>query len=168
MTINNKLIILRYRAGLTQEEVAKRLKISKSSYCRKEKGNSVITTDELERLLDIYEATYDDFIELKFPVIHDEKISTEYLDELERVLEKSKPVADFDKNRDKYNSIQDALRPVLNERDRSFDFPEIDTSEILCGTTVKQVNLDIRAEVLIRRAFQAQSELAHSIFGAVM
>lgn len=167
MTIQNKIIILRDRSGLTQEDVAKQLGISKSSYCRKEKGNSHFTIEELEKLLGIFNASYDDLYEISFPLIHEEKISPKLLDALEdTVNNNSLPLSEWNENKARYERIQKALNPVLKERDRAFDFPELNLEDIERGTTVKQVNLDVRAEKLIKRALDAQAELAHAIFGA--
>lgn len=52
MYLTNKIIIFRDRADLSQEEVAKRRGISKSSYSRK-KGIAQLIFDEIEKLFDI-------------------------------------------------------------------------------------------------------------------
>lgn len=167
MDIANKIIIFRDKAGLSQEEVAKQLGISKSSYSRKEKGITQFTFDEIEKLFFVLGFTLSDLSELKFPIIHEEKITPELLDELEHVIhENSQITPDWNMNREKYNRIQKALNPVLTEREHSFDFPYINIENIPRGTTVKEVLLDVRAERLINQALEVQKQLAHAIFGA--
>ena len=167
MDLTNKIIIFRDRAGLRQEDVAERLGISKSSYSRKEKGITSFTFEEIDKLFDILGFTVSDFRELEFPIIHEEKISAELLDNLETVLSQNSRVdADWNMNRNRYNCIQKALTPVLDERTKSFDFPDINIDSVPRGTTVKEVLLDVRAERLINEALETQKKLAHAIFGA--
>ena len=167
MDFNNKVIILRDKAGLTQEEVAEGLNISKSSYSRKENGITQFTFEEFRKLSDILGFTVTDFRDLKFPIIHEVKISPELLDELERSLCDNNQISpEWNINKDRYNRIQKALKPVLDEKMHSFDFPDINMNNIPQGTTIKEVRLDIRAEKLINEALEAQNRLAHAIFGA--
>ena len=169
MNVLNKIIILRDRSGMKQEEVAKLLGISKSSYHRKEKGLTQFTLEEFDGLLKIFNATYSDIKDMDFPLVHRETISEELLNNLERTIrENSNASMDWNANRDKYNNIQRALMPVLNERDRSFDFPDLNMDHIVAGTIVKEVLLDVRAEKLIHEAMDLQKNLAHAIFGAEM
>ncbi len=73
---------------------------------------------------------------------------------------------DWNENRERYNNIQRALKPVMDKRLESFDFPEIDFEKEPSGTRVKEVLLDTRAERLVEKAFCAQKRLANAIFGA--
>ena len=167
MDFTNKLIVFRDKAGLKQEEVADRLGISKSSYSRKENGVTQFTYEELEKLFEVLNITWLDLREMKFPIIHEEKISPDLLDELDRVIEENNSVTgDWNINREQYNRIQRALNPVLEERNHSFDFPDLNLDSIPRGTTVKEVLLDVRAERLINEALKTQKVLAHAIFGA--
>lgn len=167
MDILNKIIILRDRAGMKQEEVAKLLGISKSSYHRKEKGLTQFTLEEFDELLKIFNATYSDIKDMDFPLVHKETISEELLSNLERTIGESGNVStDWNANREKYNNIQRALMPVLDEREHSFDFPDLNMDYIAAGTIVKEVLLDLRAEKLIHEAMHLQKNLAHAIFGA--
>lgn len=169
MDILNKIIILRDRAGMKQEDVAKLLGISKSSYHRKEKGMTQFTIEEFDELLRIFNATYSDIKDMDFPIVHKELISEKLLSNLERTINGSCNIsADWNINREQYNNIQRALTPVLKEREHSFDFPELNMACISNGTVVKEVLLDIRAEKLIHKAMELQKSLAHAIFGADM
>lgn len=166
MTIQNKIIFLRDRANLTQDEVAKQLGISKSSYYRKEKSINSFTVEEFEKLLKLFNVTYDDFYDIQFPVTHEERIPSELLDNLDSAIDNSLPTDDWNENKTRYEKIQKALNSVLEERYKAFDFPEINLVDEISGTILKQVILDLRAESLIRKALYVQKQLTHSIFGA--
>lgn len=169
MDLLNKLIILRDRSGLKQEEVAQKLNISISSFRRKEKGITQFSVEEFENLLLIYNVTYDDLKNISFPIIHEEIISNNLLDKLERTNEECSQISyDWNINREKYNKIQKALDPVLDERMHSFDFPDLNLEYVAKGTYLKEVILDVRAERLINEAMSIQKKLAHAIFGAEM
>ena len=58
-----------------------------------------------------------------------------------------------------YENIKNALKPIFEIRNKALDFPDIDISEIPNNTTVKQVKLDPKAELLIDRALKAQQKL---------
>ena len=62
-------------------------------------------------------------------------------------------------NLKKYENIKNALNPIFEIRNKAFHFPGIDISEIPNNTTVKQVKLDPKAELLIDRALKAQQKL---------
>ncbi|MBO6297610.1 MAG: helix-turn-helix transcriptional regulator [Lachnospiraceae bacterium] len=167
MEINNKIIILRDRARMKQEEVANALGISKSSYCRKERGETQFTIDEFSKLLEVFHVAYSDFYEMEFPIVHKEIVPDELLDNLQIALDMNNTISsDWNENRDRYNNIQRALKPVMDKRMEAFDFPDINTVNIPQGTYLKEVLLDARAENLMSRAFAAQNRLAHAIFGA--
>jgi DNA-binding XRE family transcriptional regulator len=51
---SNELIELRKSCGFTQSEVGKVLGVGKSTYCRKEKGQIVITLEELVLLQKLF------------------------------------------------------------------------------------------------------------------
>ena len=65
----NKFIILRNEHNLTQEQVAEMLNISKSTYCRIEKGQQDISVEALKKLLKIYNITFEDFYNIKLPIV---------------------------------------------------------------------------------------------------
>ena len=58
MTLDNiTLVGLRANAGLSQEEVAESLEISRESYRNKEKGNSRLFLDEALKLGDLFDVS---------------------------------------------------------------------------------------------------------------
>lgn len=167
MEINNKIIILRDRVGMKQEEVATALGISKSSYCRKERGETQFTIDEFSKLLEVFHVAYSDFYDMEFPIVHKEIVPDELLDSLQSALDMNNTISsDWNTNKEQYNKIQRALKPVMDKRMEAFYFPDINTENIPSGTCLKEVLLDARAENLMSRAFEVQNRLAHAIFGA--
>ena len=102
--ILDKIVLLRDRVGMKQEDVARCLGISKSSYRRKEKGDTEFTLTEFEKLLQAFKVTYSDLKDIEFPVVHEEKISTGLLDSLERVNNECCEISgDWNINKDYYN-----------------------------------------------------------------
>ena len=169
MDITNKVVILRDRTGMKQEEVAEALGISKSSYCRKERGETKFTIEEFSKLLEIFQVAYSDFYDIEFPIMHKEIVPVDLLEKLQIALERNSTVSsDWNTNREQYNNIQRALKPIMDKRYEAFDFPDINTENILPGTNLKVVQLDTCAEHLVTQAFIVQSRLAHAIFGAEM
>ena len=52
----------RVKMGYTQEQVAKLLNIKQNSYSRKENGKRAFTIDEIKKLKEILNATYDELL----------------------------------------------------------------------------------------------------------
>ena len=75
----NKFIILRNEHNLTQEQVAEMLNISKSTYCRIEKGQQDISVEALKKLLKIYNITFEDFYNIKLPIADFPRVSGKHI-----------------------------------------------------------------------------------------
>jgi len=67
MDYGNKLRILRHDYKYSQQEVADKLGISKSKYCRIENNETTLDIVELNKTLEIYRISAEKFLEIKFP-----------------------------------------------------------------------------------------------------
>lgn len=160
MTDSNKLIILRDRAKLSQQEVADALSVSKSTYCRYERGDTQLGINELNAILMLYSITYEDFTGIHFPIKKTISYPKKLLENLQEALTSGREISDsYTKNKEKYYRIKDALEPLLLIHQEAFDFPNLDINQIQPGTTIKEVVLDVRGEKLIQEAFAAQTNL---------
>lgn len=156
----NKFIILRNEHNLTQEQVAEMLNISKSTYCRIENGTLNIGVDALKKLLQIYNITFEDFYNIQLPIVRTITYPKKLLQNLQNAInENGEKSNSWVTNLKKYENIKNALNPIFEIRNKAFHFPGIDISEIPNNTTVKQVKLDPKAELLIDRALKAQQKL---------
>ena len=156
----NKFIILRNEHNLTQEQVAEMLNISKSTYCRIENGTLNIGVDALKKLLQIYNITFEDFYNIQLPIVRTITYPKKLLQNLQNAInENGEKSNSWVTNLKKYENIKNALNPIFEIRNKAFHFPGIDISEIPNNTTVKQVKLDPKAELLIDIALKAQQKL---------
>lgn len=156
----NKFIILRNEHNLTQEQVAEMLNISKSTYCRIENGTLNIGVDALKKLLQIYNITFEDFYNIQLPIVRTITYPKKLLQNLQNAInENGEKSNSWVTNLKKYENIKNALNPIFEIRNKALHFPDIDISEIPNNTTVKQVKLDPKAELLIDRALKAQQKL---------
>lgn len=156
----NKFIILRNEHNLTQEQVAEMLNISKSTYCRIEKGQQDISVEALKKLLKIYNITFEDFYNIQLPIVRTITYPKKLLQNLQNAInENGEKSNSWVTNLKKYENIKNALNPIFEIRNKALHFPDIDISEIPNNTTVKQVKLDPKAELLIDRALKAQQKL---------
>lgn len=167
MDIGNKLRVLRHETGYNQQKVADYLNISKSKYCRMEDNSSSPDARELERIFSLYEISPNDFFEMEFPIRRKLIYPEGILDNFEMEMENLKELTeDWNINRERLNRLRKAIEPVLEVRNETFDFPELDLSHVTSGTTVKQVELDIRGEKLIKQYFKLQEEYHKVLFGS--
>ena len=160
MNISNKLILLRDQYKFSQQEVADSIGVSKSTYCRYEKGTASPGIEEINNILALYNITYEEFVKISLPLEHTIAYPEKLLKILKETIEKNScPTHDYHENYDKYCHIKDAMEPILAIRDEAMDFPNIDLSTIQAGTTVKVVRLDMRGEKLIEEGLNARQAL---------
>ena len=169
MTIANRLIILRDKYKYSQQQVANAIGVSKSTYCRYEKGASTMGTDEISSILSLYDISYEEFMGIRLPleseVIYPEKL----LKLLESTIrENATPSGDYHEDQRKYYAIKDAMEPILSIRSEALDFPEINIYNIEPGTTVKKVKFDLRGEKLIDEGLKAQHKLFDAMQGSLI
>lgn len=86
----NKFIILRNEHNLTQEQIAEMLNISKSTYCRIEKGQQDISVEALKKLLKIYNITFEDFYNIQLPIVKTITYPKKLLINLQNAIDKNK------------------------------------------------------------------------------
>lgn len=166
----NKLRVLRHEAGLSQQQVADAIGVSKATYFRLEKSaeyKANMTVEILLKLLELYDITFENFNDIDFPIVKTEKFSPSLVRELESVVTDDFATLspDWRENRDKLKELQTVLFKVMDERAKFFDFPELDlTSLTKMPITVKTVNLDVKVEKLLERAFKVQKMFSNAIF----
>lgn len=166
MDYGNKLRVLRHDYKYSQQEIADKLGISKSKYCRIENNETTLDIVELNKILEIYNISSEEFLEIKFPITRTIKFPKELLDELEMVINKNADISDnWDLNRQKFNELKKALDLVLKVRSKTFDFPELNLGAIKNKTTIKTVNLDMRGERLIDKCMKLQDKYCRVLFG---
>ena len=168
MSIGNRLKKLRHDTGYSQQNVADKLGISKSKYCRIEANEAQLDTEELKKVLELYTISADDFLGRQFPIHRREVFPKEILDDLEYVLKKNEVVQrDWNVNRERFNELRKAATPILEIRMKICDFPELDLELMAAETTVRTVTLDARGESLIKKYFILQEEYCKALFGGV-
>ena len=62
MKFGDKLIALRKKKGLSQEELAEKLSVSRQSVSKWESNNTYPETDKIVQICNIFECTMDDLI----------------------------------------------------------------------------------------------------------
>lgn len=166
MDNGNKLKILRNQAGYSQQEVADKLEVSKSKYCRIENNETTLDVIELKKILGIYNISAEDFLQIKLPLIRTISFPKKLLDELEMAINQNTDITDnWNSNRERFNLLRKSLKPVLEIRDKAFDFPELNLEEIESGKAIKTVQLDMRGEELINKCLKLQDKYCRVLFG---
>lgn len=159
MNIENKLIVLRSEWGLSQEQLSKKIGISKSSYARLEKNASAMSAEDLHKILDYYQLSYEKFYETSLPVEKVVNYPEKLVKELRRELENCIPGKDFKENYAKFKRLRGKLEPLLAIRDKALDFPQLVIDDGMVGQTVLSVKLDPIGEKLIFDTLNRESEL---------
>ncbi|GEM_PF-988288 len=166
MDISNKLRVLRNKKGYSQQEVADKLEISKSKYCRMENNETTLDLNELENIFKIYNVSAEFFFNIKFPLVQTVSFPKKILDELEMTIKQNEVITDdWNLNREKFNSLKKSLNSVLEIKNKAFNFPELNSKTIESGTTIKTVHLDMRGEELIQRCLELQDKYCKVLFG---
>ena len=166
LSLTNKLIILRSENRLTQDNVAKRLGISKSSYSRKESGKTEFTVNELNKLLELFNIKFEDLVNIDLPIRRIEKIPQELLDNLQDAINASVPETDnWNENKERYWRIQNATNDVINKKLEFADFPDLDLTTIPILTDLAEIVFDPKSEMLLSQANKIMSNLAIKLFG---
>lgn len=166
MTIANRLIILRDKHKYSQQQVANAIGVSKSTYCRYEKGTSTLGTDEINAILSLYDLSYEEFMGISLPLESEIVYPEKLLKLLESTIkENASPSGNYHEDQRKYYAIKEAMEPILSIRSEGLNFPEISIDSIEPGTTVKKVKFDLRGEKLIDEGLNAQHRLFDSMQG---
>ncbi len=165
--VANRLIKLRAERNLSQDTVASAIQVSKSTYCRMEK-DATFSADVLRRLLDYYHMTYEQFYDVKLPLVRIVSYPVKLLENLKEAVEKygRPPIAtSWGENRERYHKLKEALDPVLAERNRQIEIPDFKIDEMMAGQDLMTVKFDPYAEWLIRQCMQEQEKLIKAICG---
>ncbi len=164
MTLANKLIVLRERFMLSQQYVADTINVSKSTYCRFEKGSSTPGAEEIQKILKLYSISYEEFMGIDLPIEQSISYPEKLLSYLrDAIYKNSDPVDDYRENYNRYCRIKDALEPVLAIRDEAMNFPDINVEDYAPKTIVKKVYIDVRGDRLIEEAMKTQHALFESM-----
>lgn len=164
MELFNKLRLYRFESKMSQQEVADVVGISKSKYWRMEKGEILPDVEELDKLLKLFNITYQEMCDTDFPVVHTIKYPPELLENLQNVMkENSRITEDWKENQTRYHNLKNALHPLLDIRNEALDFPDLDYSSVPLNQTTKTVNLDMNGEFLIGQAIKLQGKLIKAL-----
>ena len=166
MNDGNKLKILRSEYGYSQREIAEKIGMSKSKYCRLENNETILIYDELIKILKIYSISFEDFSGINLPIKRVVTYPQDILDRLEKVIAESKMSSeDWNLNREQFNLLRQALNPVIKLREKALDLPDLDLSGLECDITVKTVTFDVRGEKLIDECLELQNSYCKRLFG---
>lgn len=165
MNIGDQLIILRDTYNYSQQEVADYLGISKSTYCRYERKESVPGYNEIQKLLELYNISYEELSGISFPMKHVITFPEPLLVRLEKAINQCDLTSDdYTKSVQTLQELKEALAPVKKISEDGFRFPELNLKGIPDGTEVKVVTIDVRGEKLIRQAMELILSLEESMF----
>ena len=160
MTFSNKLILLREEHKFSQQQVADDLGVSKSTYCRFEKGLSVPNMEEINAILHLYDISYEEFMDIALPIESIVSYPDKLLRNLKDAIEKyGVPSDNYYMNYENYYKIKEAMEPIIRIREKALNFPNINISDIPRNTIVKTIKFDLRGEKLIDAGFKSQNML---------
>lgn len=87
MTFNNKLYNLRKQKGLSQEELANRLNVSRQTVSKWELGDSTPDMEKLIAISDLFDISLDELVMDKVPVqTEDISAKSEIMSELKKIV----------------------------------------------------------------------------------
>ncbi len=157
-SLANKLIILRDKAKLSQQSVADYLGISKSTYCRYEKGTSEPCSSVINKLLELYSISYEDFSGISLPLTHTLVYPKKLLNQLEEEISKDIPDdKSYEYYRERYYDLKSLIWPLLDIQAESMNFPSLNLKDLPDNTTLKVVSYDQRSAWLIDCALRKNS-----------
>ena len=94
--IANRLLEYRKKSGLSQEELAEKLNISRQSVSKWERAESSPDTDNLIELAKIYNVTLDDLLNVDKPMSEEIKEQDELKDNKEEKIYKNLVILNYD------------------------------------------------------------------------
>ncbi|QHI71044.1 helix-turn-helix domain-containing protein [Aminipila terrae] len=157
--LHGKIFELRKLNGYTQQYVADYLDIDKSTYAHYEAGRRTPDVKKLKKLAELYNLE-DELLGSTFPIEASAIYPIEMLDNLQEVINECKPHSgDYYADNIEFKKLREALKPIMQIRDEALDLPDIKICDLPSNTTVKRVYLDMRAESLIKRCLDKQSEV---------
>lgn len=170
MNLAEKLKYLRIEHGYTLDYVANALGITKSSYNRKENGDTRLQAEEVPKLLQLYNISYDDFYMQPAPPINIRTIpykkeDLELLETLTKTYGNMSDYGDWDEVKRASDKLHEAMKPVLETRNTALRPPHVSLADN-CPTnvTLKSVTLDLHAERIISRAMALEDQLYDEMF----
>ncbi len=150
---------LRLEHGYTQQDVARVLKIDKSTYAHYEAARRTPDIDKLKKLATLYGLT-DQLLGAKLPIVAKTVYPKKMLDNLEAAINScAESTGNYKKDYIEYKKLKEALAPVMKIRDDALDLPNIPVGIYEENITLKQVELDMRAEKLIFACIDKQGEV---------
>lgn len=166
LSLTNRLIILRDENNLTQEDVAKILGISKSSYSRKESGKTEFTVSEFNKLLNLFKVKFEDLVNINLPIRRVEKIPQELLDNLHNAIQTDiSPTNNWNENKKRYWLIQSAMNDIIKKKLEFTDIPDLNLTTIPLGSELAEIVFDLESEILLSQANEIMIDLAKKLFG---
>lgn len=160
MILSEKLKQLRLANNMTQKEVSDYLGVDVSTYAHYEAGRRSPNADKL-RLLAIKYEIDDVLLGAELPIEVNQQFDEDKLDNLRDVLAATKWTEgdnSYRTNKETFDRLREAARPILKEWEESFNLPNIDINKYPSGTTVKKVRLNQRAQALINEYLKKSEE----------
>ena len=152
--LHSRIRNLRIEAGKTQKQVADVLGVEVSTYAHYEKGDRTPDAKKLAKLAELYELD-DEMLGARFPiesfVSYDKKDIERLKYELDNCTWRK---GDYYHNKQQYEILKDAVRPILRDRDEALSLPDIKPSQLVAGLNLAKVKLDLVGEALISRYFK--------------
>lgn len=157
--LHRKILELRKINNYTQQYVADYLEVDKSTYAHYEAGRRTPNISKLRKLAELYDLE-DELLGSTFPIEASTEYPKEMLDNLQKVIDECKPYSsNYESDKIEFEKLRETLKPILQIRDEALDFPDININILLPNITVKRVYLNMRAEALIKKCLDKQSEL---------
>lgn len=157
--LHRKILELRKINNYTQQYVADYLEVDKSTYAHYEAGRRTPNVSKLRKLAELYDLE-DELLGSTFPIEASTEYPKEMLDNLQKVIDECKPYSgNYESDKIEFEKLRETLKPILQLRNEALDFPDINLNMLPTNITVKRVYLNMRAEALIKKCLDKQSEL---------
>jgi Predicted transcriptional regulators len=158
MELYEELKEYRKLAQLTQQQMADKLGVDKSTYAHYESGRR---TPDAKKYLQIAKILGIPSLPIRARVIYSDGL----LDQLENVIQKyGSPSSDFHENKIRFDEISKVLNKAINERNEIMSVDGLPLNDLPSGTTFMTVNLDLRGEQLINKAIQCTHNIITNYF----
>lgn len=145
---------LRISSGRTQKQVSEILGVEVSTYAHYEKGDRTPDAKKLAKLAELYKLD-DEMLGARFPIESYVSYDKNDIDRLKNELDHCVwRKGDYYHNKHQYETLKDAIKPILRDRDAALSLPDINISKLRAGDHLAKVRLDLVGEALISRYFE--------------
>lgn len=164
--LSKRLKLLRIEFGYTQNEIANRIGVDKTTYAHYESGRRTPDAKKLKRLAELYNQR-DELLGVTMPIEERVYYPKEELDSFESILEfcDNDNTNDFSTLKSYLEKMKEAYKPIEQRTMEACDFPQISNEDMLkyVGKTVKTIYFDVRVEQLLVRYLQLYDKIVNKI-----